>query len=208
MGLGEAQEFFGKPDQITGLELFLDEPNEAMSVAEQALTLQEGTAYTTWQQANSAFFAALAVERSMMFIILSLIVLVAALNIVSGMSMLVRDKSLEIAVLRGMGMSRGAVMRVFIMAGSAIGVAGTLVGVILALLFAANIDSIKNAVSSLLGVPLFDPSIYFLARLPADVQFSDVLMTVSMALFLTLLATIVPAWRAASLPPAEALRRG
>ncbi|HCJ61848.1 MAG: lipoprotein-releasing ABC transporter permease subunit [SAR116 cluster bacterium] len=208
MGLEEAQEFFGKPDQITGLELFLDDPNQAPEIAEQALLLQENTAYTTWQQANSAFFAALAVERTMMFIILSLIILVAALNIISGMSMLVRDKSQEIAVLRGMGMSRGAVMRVFMMAGSAIGIAGTVVGVGLALLFSANIDAIKNAVSALLGVPLFDPSIYFLARLPAEVQLVDVLMTVSMALFLTLLATIIPAWRAASLAPAEALRRG
>ncbi len=144
----------------------------------------------------------------MMFIILSLIILVAALNIISGMSMLVRDKAAEIAVLRGMGMSRMAVMRIFIMAGSSIGVVGTVAGVGLALVFCAYIDEIKNIVSSLLGVPLFDPSVYFLASLPADVQLDDILLTVGMSFILTLLATVVPAWRASSLPPAEALRRG
>lgn len=208
MDLPLAQDFFQAKQRITGLEIFIDQPDLSQNIVSAILTNKWGASATTWQESNAAFFAALAVERTMMFIILSLIILVAALNIISGMSMLVRDKAAEIAVLRGMGMSRMAVMRIFIMAGSSIGVVGTVAGVGLALVFCAYIDEIKNIVSSLLGVPLFDPSVYFLASLPADVQLDDILLTVGMSFILTLLATVVPAWRASSLPPAEALRRG
>lgn len=208
MDLPLAQDFFQAKQRITGLEIFIDQPDLSQNIVSAILANKWGASATTWQESNAAFFAALAVERTMMFIILSLIILVAALNIISGMSMLVRDKAAEIAVLRGMGMSRMAVMRIFIMAGSSIGVVGTVAGVGLALVFCAYIDEIKNIVSSLLGVPLFDPSVYFLASLPADVQLDDILLTVGMSFILTLLATVVPAWRASSLPPAEALRRG
>jgi lipoprotein-releasing system permease protein len=141
-----------------------------------------------------------------MFLILTLIVLVAALNIVSGLIMLVKDKSSDIAILRTMGASRGAVMRVFLIAGMSIGVTGTLLGFLLGVLFCWNIESIRQGLQSLTGTPLFDSTIYFLSKIPADLDPWQVGEVVAMALTLTLLATLYPSWRAARLDPVEALR--
>jgi lipoprotein-releasing system permease protein len=159
-----------------------------------------------WQDFNSSLFQALEVERNTMFLILSLIVLVAALNIVSGLIMLVKDKSPDIAILRTMGASRGAVMRVFFIAGASIGVVGTFVGFVIGVLFCANIESIRQFLSRLTGTTLFDPTIYFLSKMPAELDGGEVAAVVAMALVLTFLATLYPSWRAAKLDPVEALR--
>ena len=160
----------------------------------------------TWQSISQSLFDAIEVERNVMFLILTLIILVAALNIVSGLIMLVKDKSGDIAILRTMGATRGAVMRVFLIAGASIGVIGTLLGFSSASSFCANIESIRQFLSSLTGTTLFDPEIYFLSRMPAEMDPGEVVAVVVMALGLTLLATLYPSWRAARLDPVEALR--
>jgi lipoprotein-releasing system permease protein len=159
-----------------------------------------------WQQANSQFFTALRVERNVMFLILSLIIMVAAFNIISGMIMLVKDKSRDIAILRTVGATRGAIMRVFFMSGAAIGVTGTVAGFLLGLGFAANIETIRQWLQGLTGTELFAAEIYFLSHLPARIEVPDVVSVVLMSLGLSLLATLYPSWRAARLDPVEALR--
>jgi lipoprotein-releasing system permease protein len=141
-----------------------------------------------------------------MFLILSLIILVAALNIISGQFMLVKDKGRDIAILRTMGATRGMILRVFFMTGASIGIAGTLLGLILGLVFTENIESVRQVLQSLTGTELFSPEIYFLSRLPAIVDPVEVVQVVAMALFLSFLAPLLPAWRAARLDPVEALR--
>src|SRR5258708_9593123 len=160
----------------------------------------------TWQQLDSTFFDAIIVERNVMFLILTLIILVAALNIISGLVMLVKDKSGDIAILRTMGASRGAVMRVFLIAGTSIGVVGTVLGFLIGVIFCANIETIRQFLSSLTGTTLFDPEIYFLSRMPAEMDAGEVIAVVLMALTLTFLPTLYPSWRAARLDPVEALR--
>jgi lipoprotein-releasing system permease protein len=159
-----------------------------------------------WQDINSSFFEAIQVEANVMFLILSLIILVAALNIISGLIMLVKDKSPDIAILRTMGATRGAVMRVFFIAGASIGVTGTILGFAIGVLFCANIESLRQGLSKLTGTPLFDPTVYFLSRMPAEMDPGEVASVVVMALVLTFLATLYPSWRAARLDPVEALR--
>jgi lipoprotein-releasing system permease protein len=141
-----------------------------------------------------------------MFMILTLIVLVAALNIISGMTMLVKDKGHDIAILRTMGATRGAVLRVFLITGAAIGVAGTIAGFILGLIVCLNVEEIRQFVSWLTTTELFSPELYYLSRLPADIEVGETLTVVGMALALSFLATIYPAWRAAALDPVDALR--
>ena len=160
----------------------------------------------TWQQTNASFFGALQVERNVMFLILTLIILVAALNIVSGLIMLVKDKGHDIAILRSMGATRGAIMRIFFITGSFIGVVGTLIGLLIGVVFCQNIESIRSGLSDLLGIPLFDPVVYFLAEMPADMQNEEVIAVVAMALTISFLATLYPSWRAAKLDPVEAMR--
>jgi len=161
---------------------------------------------TDWRQRNQSFFEALKIERTVMFFILTLIVLVAALNIISGLIMLVKDKGRAIAILRTMGATRGAIMRVFLITGSAIGIAGTFFGLGLGLLVARNLEPIRQSLNSMLGLNLFDPNFYFLSRLPSVTLASDVILIAVLTLSLSLLATIYPAWRAAKLDPVEALR--
>ena len=143
-----------------------------------------------------------------MFLILTLIILVAAFNIISSLIMLVKDKGRDIAIMRTMGATRGMIMRIFLLSGASIGVAGTLFGFLLGIVFCANIDTIKGWVELLTDSTIFDPTIYFLSRLPAKVDPNEVIMVVGMALTLSFLATIYPAWRAARLDPVEALRYG
>jgi lipoprotein-releasing system permease protein len=160
----------------------------------------------TWKDMNSTFFGAIQTERNVMFLILTLIILVAALNIVSGLYMLVKDKSSDIAILRTMGATRGAIMRVFLIAGVSIGVIGTFLGFVIGVLFCENIESIRQFLSSLTGTTLFNPEIYFLSRMPAEMDPAEVIAVVLMSLTLTFLATLYPSWRAARLDPVEALR--
>jgi lipoprotein-releasing system permease protein len=159
-----------------------------------------------WRQRNATFFSALQVERNVMFLILTLIVLVAAFNIASSLIMLVKDKGRDIGILRTMGASQGSIMRVFLITGAAIGVIGDLVGFLVGLLVCLNIESIRQFMSWLTNTELFSPELYFLSRLPADLDVGETTAVVVMALALSLLATLYPSWRAARLDPVEALR--
>jgi lipoprotein-releasing system permease protein len=209
MPLAEAQAFFNREGDVTVVEVFLDNADrvdEARSAIEMAA--ERPVLLSDWRQRNRTFFAALEVERNVMFIILTLIVIVAALNIVSGLIMLVKDKSNDIAILRTMGATRGAIMRVFLITGASIGVFGTIAGFALGLVFAANIQSIQEFVSWLLNKQLWDPTLRFLSEIPSEINPDEVTMVVTMAILLSLLATLYPSWRAARLDPVQALRYG
>ncbi|HUJ04039.1 MAG TPA: lipoprotein-releasing ABC transporter permease subunit [Rhizomicrobium sp.] len=207
MPLDEAQAYFNMDKAVSGLEVMVQNPDAIESMV-PALSKAAGplTRVLTWQDMNSSLFGALQVERNVMFLILALIILVAALNIVSGLIMLVKDKGGDIAILRTMGATKGAVMRVFFIAGASIGVTGTLLGLIIGVVFCANIEEIRQFLSSLTGTTLFNPEIYFLSRMPAEIYTSDVISVVALALGLSFLATLYPSWRAARLDPVEALR--
>jgi lipoprotein-releasing system permease protein len=159
-----------------------------------------------WRQRNATFFSALQVERNVMFMILTLIVLVAALNIISGLIMLVKDKGSDIAILRTMGATSGSIMRIFFMTGAAIGTVGTFAGVLLGVVVCLNVESIRQFFSWLSGTTLFNPELYFLSQLPADMNAGETVSVIVMALALSFLATIFPAWRASKLDPVQALR--
>lgn len=209
MPLEEAQAYFNRAGDVSVIEVFLENA-ERVFEARLAIdaALERPTLITDWTQRNRTFFAALEVERNVMFIILTLIVLVAALNIVSGLIMLVKDKSSDIAILRTMGATRGAVMRVFLITGASIGIVGTIAGLILGLVFTYNIQAIQNTVSRLLNQQLWDPTVRFLSEIPAQVNPSEVFSVLLMAIVLSLLATLYPSWRAARLDPVQALRYG
>jgi len=205
--LEESQRYFGKRGEVDVLEVVVEDPEKVASFG-QAIRAAGGPTIqvTDWRQRNETFFTVLEVERNVMFIILSLIILVAALNIISGMMMLVKDKGRDIAVLRTMGASKAAVMRIFLITGASIGVVGTIAGLILGVVFCANIESVRQAVSWLTGTRLFDPSVYYLTKLPAEIDVRETILIVLMALALSVLATLYPSWRASRLDPVEALR--
>ncbi len=207
MPLPEAQLFFDYGDRVSGIEVMLTNPEADLRMI-PALMKAAGpdTRAVPWQNLNAQLFEAIKVEANVMFLILSLIILVAALNIVSGLTMLVKDKSADIAILRTMGATRGAVMRIFFIAGASIGVVGTILGLIIGVVFCANIENIRQFLSKVTGTTLFDPTIYFLSRMPAKMDPGEVTAVVVMALALTFLATLYPSWRAAKLDPVEALR--
>ncbi|KWV55663.1 MULTISPECIES: lipoprotein-releasing ABC transporter permease subunit [Rhizobium] len=207
MPLEEAQLYFNAEGLVQSIELFVDNPDDIDNMrpkVEAAAGRQ--IAITDWRQRNQTFFSALEVERNVMFMILTLIVLVAALNIISGLIMLVKDKGSDIAILRTMGASSGAIMRIFFMTGAAIGVVGTIAGVLLGVVVCINIEKIREFFSWVSGTVLFDPQLYFLSQLPAEMSMRETLSVVIMALTLSFLATIFPAWRASKLDPVQALR--
>jgi lipoprotein-releasing system permease protein len=207
MPLKEAQLYFQLEQRASEIEIMVERPDDVWSYRQElAPIVGQAGRIVDWQQANSQFFTALKVERNVMFLILSLIIMVAAFNIISGMIMLVKDKSRDIAILRTVGATRGAIMRVFFMSGAAIGVTGTVAGFLLGLGFAANIETIRQWLQGLTGTELFAAEIYFLSHLPARIETFDVVSVVSMSLVLSLLATLYPSWRAARLDPVEALR--
>ena len=207
MPLGAAQVFFRLGSGVTGVEVMVRDPDRLApmrrAIGEAA---GPGTRLFDWQQANASFFGALQVERNVMFLILTLIILVAAFNIISSLIMLVKDKSRDIAILRTMGAARGSIMRIFLMAGASVGVVGTVAGFALGVAFCANIETIRQWLQSLMGWQLFPAEIYFLSRMPAKMDPVEVVYVVAMALGLSFLATLYPSWRAARLDPVEALR--
>src|SRR4249919_2522115 len=207
MPLTEAQAYFNRAGDVTAIEVYTDDPDRVDRYRALVATAAARPIYMIdWRQRNATFFNALQVERNVMFLILTLIVLVAALNIVSGLIMLVKDKGSDIAILRTMGASQGAIMRVFLITGAAIGVVGTLTGFLVGMLICLNIESIRQFLSWLTNTELFSPELYFLSKLPAEIDFGETSAVVIMALTLSFLATLYPSWRAARLDPVEALR--
>ncbi|HVX35977.1 MAG TPA: lipoprotein-releasing ABC transporter permease subunit [Hyphomicrobium sp.] len=207
MPLNEAQKYFAKNGEVDVIEVIVNDPENVDKFRAEILKAGgPSIAVADWRQRNETFFNVLSVERNVMFIILSLIVLVAALNIISGLMMLVKDKGRDIAILRTMGATKGAVMRVFLITGASIGIVGTLAGLVLGVVFCWNIDSIKNFASWVTGTTVFDPSVYYLTKLPADINPHETGAIVVMALVLSVIATLYPSWRASRLDPVEALR--
>ncbi len=203
----EAQAYFNQTGKASAIEIYLDDPDRAGALREPIeKAAGRSVLLTDWRQRNMTFFSALEVERNLMFMILTLIVLVAALNIISGLTMLVKDKSHDIAILRTMGATRGSILRIFFITGAAIGVVGTAVGFALGLVVCWNIEPIRQGISWMTRTELFSPELYFLSRLPAQVEFGETFTVIVMALGLSFLATLYPAWRAARLDPVEALR--
>jgi lipoprotein-releasing system permease protein len=207
MPLSEAQAYFSRAGDVTAIEIYTDDPDRIERFRQSVTDAAARPIYMIdWRQRNATFFNALQVERNVMFLILTLIVLVAALNIVSGLIMLVTDKSGDIAILRTMGATQGAMMRVFLITGASIGVVGTFVGFLLGTIVCLNIEEIRRFLSWLTNTNLFPPELYFLSKLPADMNVKETLAVLVMALGLSLLATLYPSWRAARLDPVEALR--
>lgn len=205
--LHAAQIYFQMKDSVNNLEVFVDNTQHTKEIGQNIKrALNDQARVFDWQKTNASFFNAIQVERNVMFLILTLIIVVAAFNIISSLIMLVKDKGRDIAILRTMGATRGMIMRVFFLAGASIGVIGTLGGFALGLWFSLNIESIRQWIQSITGTELFAAEIYFLSQLPAKVDPTEVLSTVLMGLGLSFLATIYPSWRAARLDPAEALR--
>ncbi len=207
MPLAEAQAYFNRASDVTSIEVYTVNPDR-IDEFRKSVTESAGRPVflVDWRQRNATFFNALQVERNVMFLILTLIVLVAALNIVSGLIMLVKDKGSDIAILRTMGASQGSIMRVFLITGAAIGVVGTLTGFVVGLLICLNIESIRQFLSWATNTELFSPELYFLSKLPAEVDVGETSAVVIMALTLSFLATLYPSWRAARLDPVDALR--
>jgi len=207
MPLMEAQLFFGMDGVAGGIEVMVTAPDRVQDWRGPILMAAGPmTRIIDWQQMNSSLFGALTVERNVMFMILTLIILVAALNIISGLIMLVKDKGGDIAILRTMGATQSSVMRVFFIAGAFIGTVGTFSGLLIGVLFCSNIENIRLFLSRITGTTLFDPTIYFLSQMPAKVDPYEVVAVVMMSLVLSFLATLYPSWRAARLDPVEALR--
>ncbi len=206
--LEAAQIFFQKPDAVTQIEVSVDDPERigAIYPSLRAALAGTGTYSVDWQQSNNSFFAAVQVEQNVMFLILTLIILVAAFNVVSSLIMMVKDKTRDIAVLRTIGAGQGSVMRIFLMCGASVGVTGTLVGLILGVLFCLNIETLQHWVEAATGTSVFNPEVYYLTHLPARLDWHEVMQVVVMALALSLLATLYPSWRAARTDPVEALR--
>ncbi len=206
--LSSAQRFFGyAPDTVSMLEIMSNDPQKIDGIKNAIALVTQGQAGVyDWRDANASFFNALQVERNVMFLILTLIILVAAFNIISSMIMLVKDKSRDIAIMRTVGALRASMLRIFMLTGASVGIAGTVAGAALGITFALNIEAIRQGLQSLTGTELFSEEIYFLSKLPAQIDWTEVVVVVGMAVVLSILATLYPAWRAAKLDPVEALR--
>jgi lipoprotein-releasing system permease protein len=206
MPLEAAQIYFQVENAVNYLDVMVDHPDNARDRATAIRTATGARNILDWQQSNSSFFTAIQVERNVMFLILTLIIVVAAFNIISSLIMLVKDKGRDIAILRTMGATRGMVMRIFLLSGASVGVIGTMFGFLLGTAFSMNIETIRQWVEKLSGANVFNAEIYFLSKLPAIVDPMEVVIVVGMGLGLSFLATIYPSWRAARLDPVEALR--
>ncbi len=208
MPLDEAQRFFQMPENaVSILEVISNDAAKVDRIKAALSVVLEGNAGVyDWRDSNASFFSALQVERNVMFLILTLIILVAAFNIISSMIMLVKDKGRDIAIMRTMGAFRGSIMKIFMLTGASVGILGTCVGSVLGISFALNIESIRQGIQSMTGAKLFPDEIYFLSKLPAKVDWTEVVVVIGLAVVLSVLATLYPAWRASRLDPVEALR--
>lgn len=207
MPLDAAQKFYQLKDSVKAIEIFVPDP-ERLDAAQASIAsvLPPDTRIYDWRKINNSLFNALQVERNVMFLILMLIILVAAFNIISSMIMLVKDKGKDIAIMRTMGASRYSMQKIFMLTGASIGIVGTIGGAALGVAFASNIEVIRQWLEGLLGTELFSAEIYFLSQMPSEIDWGEVVAIISMAFLLTILATIYPARRAARLDPVEALR--
>jgi lipoprotein-releasing system permease protein len=207
MPLAAAQTFFNLGNAVSSLEVFVSDPDAVRSYGNEIISALGGNFRVfNWQQSNLSFFNAVEVERNVMFLILTLIIIVAAFNIVSSMIMLVKDKGRDIAILRTMGATRGMILRIFMLSGASIGVVGTIAGFILGVAFASHIEEIRQFIQSIIGTDLFSAEIYFLTQIPAQIDPTEVGLVLALAFGLSFLATLYPSWRAARLDPVEALR--
>lgn len=207
MPLEEAQLYFNQEGVVQAIEVFVDDPD---AIDDYKPLIEEAGArpmlLVDWRQRNRAFFSALVIERNAMFLILSIVVIVASLNIISSLIMLVKEKGRGIAILRTMGATQGSILRIFIMAGTGVGLIGTAVGVGLGVLVCWNIQNIQRFINWVSGAEVWDPTIRFISEIPAEMDFWETVSVVGLALTLSFLAAILPAWRAAKLDPVEALR--
>jgi len=205
--LAAAQLFFRLPEEVSSLEVFVDDSDRVREERRLIATALDGQVrIVDWQQANSSLFNAVEIERNVMFLILTLIIVVAAFNIISSMIMMVKDKGRDIAILRTMGASRAMILRIFMLSGASIGILGTIAGFVLGVVFTNNIEAIREGLQRIIGTDLFAAEIYFFTRIPARIDTGEVAAVVAMALALSFLATLYPSWRAARLDPVEALR--
>jgi lipoprotein-releasing system permease protein len=207
MPLSQAQLFFGRGAGVDFIEVRLTDPDKAPDMkAALAAAAGPGAVVTDWTERNSAYFGALKVEHNVMRMIFMFIVALAALNIISGLVMLVKNKARDIAILRTMGAGRGAILRIFFMAGASIGIAGTAAGLIFGLVFCLNIEAIQRFVEWVTGVQVFNSDVYFLAHVPAKIDWLEVTGVSLWALAASFFFTLLPAWRASRLDPVDALR--
>ena len=207
MPLENAQLFFEMPNRVSMIEVVASDLQLVdYVIAKTKRALGKNYLVRGYKDNNSTFLHALDVERNVMFLILTLIILIAAFNIISSLIMLVKDKSRDIAILRTMGASKGQVLRIFLITGASIGVVGTIAGTLLGLLITTNLGAIQHGIEALTHSKLFPAEVYFLTQLPAIIDWNEVILVISMALVLSFGATLYPAWRAAKLDPVEALR--
>ncbi len=206
--LPAAQVFFQKPNAVTGIEIRLRDPDQVGEVGMQLGPMLRGRQVYArdWRHANDTIIGVLQVQKDTMFIVLGMIVLVAAFNVVSSLIMLVKDKRADIAVLRTIGASSFAVLRIFLMCGAFVGVTGTLIGTVIGVVFCHYIHAIQHFVEQITGGRVFDASVFMLTELPNTIDWADVIRVVALGLILSLLATLYPSWRAARTDPVEALR--
>ena len=207
MPLEQAQLFFGRDTAVDVIEMQVADPDKARDMKDDiARAAGPGAIVSDWTEKNQSFFDALMIERNVMRLILMMIVAIAAMNIISGLVMLVKNKGRDIAILRTMGASQGAILRIFFMAGAAVGVLGTITGLVIGALFCIYIGPIQQAVEFVTGANVFSADVYFLSHIPAKIDWGEVALVTGWGLLMSFLATLPPAWRASHIDPVEALR--
>ncbi len=207
MPLEQAQKYLMNEKQLTQIEIFVADMDMLPFIQKEVISkLPRSQTVVDWKHSNSAFFNAIEVERNVMFLILTLIIIVAAFNIISGLIMLVKDKSKDIAILRTMGASRRSIMTIFLIDGLFVGVIGTFAGVLVGISVSYNIEPIRQFLGRLAGQDLFSAEIYFLSQLPSKIDIKEVIAVTTMSLILSFLATLYPSWKASKTDPVEALR--